>query len=92
MISQKQVSDAGLTRVVPAGRSATALNRRGEKKAEMTVRHHVNVLKGANMVEIARLEDEDGGARKYYRSTTRTFSYDLPEKLDWRHIGPVVDE
>jgi repressor of nif and glnA expression len=29
------------------------LGRRGEEKAETTVRHHVNVLKDAGMVEIA---------------------------------------
>lgn len=55
------------------------LARRGEEKAETTVRHHVNVLQDAGMVEIARLEEAGGGTRKYYRSNTRVFSYDLPE-------------
>ena len=55
------------------------LERRGEDKAETTVRHHVNVLKDAGMVEIARLEEAGGGMRKYYKSNTRVFSYDLPE-------------
>ena len=55
------------------------LERRGEEKAETTVRHHVNVLKDAGMVEIARLEEAGGGTRKYYKSNTRVFSYDLPE-------------
>jgi len=55
------------------------LHRRGEEKAETTVRHHVNVLKDAGMVEIARLEEAGGGTRKYYKSNTRVFSYDLPE-------------
>ncbi|UPV76901.1 winged helix-turn-helix domain-containing protein (plasmid) [Halorussus limi] len=55
------------------------LHRRGEEKAETTVRHHVNVLKDAEMVEIARLEEAGGGTRKYYKSNTRVFSYDLPE-------------
>ncbi|WP_430506415.1 ArsR/SmtB family transcription factor [Haloparvum sp. PAK95] len=55
------------------------LHRRDEEKAETTVRHHVNVLKDAGMVEIARLEEAGGGTRKYYKSNTRVFSYDLPE-------------
>jgi len=55
------------------------LARRGEEKAETTVRHHVNVLQDAGMVEIARLEEAGGGTRKYYESNTRIFSYDLPE-------------
>ncbi|MFC4989264.1 winged helix-turn-helix domain-containing protein [Saliphagus infecundisoli] len=58
------------------------LQRRGEEKAETTVRHHVNVLKDADMVELARLEEADGGTRKYYKSNTRVFSYDLPEGAD----------
>lgn len=58
------------------------LARRGEEKAETTVRHHVNVLKDASMVEIARLEEAGGGTRKYYKSNTRIFSYDLPDNAD----------
>jgi len=58
------------------------LQRRGEAKAETTVRHHVNVLEDAGMVEIARLEEAGGGTRKYYKSNTRVFSYDLPENSE----------
>jgi DNA-binding transcriptional ArsR family regulator len=60
------------------------LARRGEEKAETTVRHHVNVLQDADMVELARLEEAGGGTRKYYKSNTRVFSYDLPEDADER--------
>ncbi|MDS0243232.1 MULTISPECIES: winged helix-turn-helix domain-containing protein [unclassified Haloferax] len=63
------------------------LQRRGEEKAETTVRHHVNVLKDAGMVEIARLEEAGGGTRKYYKSNTRVFSYDLPEDAEKRLAG-----
>jgi len=55
------------------------LRRRGEEKAETTVRHHVDVLQDAGMVETSRLEEVGGGTRKYYRSNTRVFSYDLSE-------------
>ncbi|MFC4452035.1 MULTISPECIES: ArsR/SmtB family transcription factor [Halobacteriales] len=58
------------------------LDHRGEEKAETTVRHHVNVLKDAGMVEIARLEEAGGGTQKYYKSNTRIFSYDLPEDAE----------
>lgn len=63
------------------------LERRGEEKAETTVRHHVNVLKDAGMVEIARLEEAGGGTRKYYKSNTRIFSYDLPEDAEQTLVG-----
>lgn len=58
------------------------LKRRGEDKAETTVRHHVNVLKDAGMVELARLDEASGGTLKHYRSNTRAFSYDLPESAE----------
>lgn len=58
------------------------IGRRGEKKAETTVRHHLKVLQDAGMVEIARLEDAGGGTLKHYRSNTRVFSYDLPEDAE----------
>ncbi|MDY6765559.1 MAG: winged helix-turn-helix domain-containing protein [Halobacteria archaeon] len=58
------------------------LNRRGEDKAETTVRHHVNVLKDAGMIELARLEEQGGATLKYYKSNTRVFSYELPDKAD----------
>ena len=63
------------------------LHRRGEEKAETTVRHHVNVLKEAGMVEIARLEEAGGGTRKYYKSNTRVFSYELPADSDQTLCG-----
>lgn len=58
------------------------LTRRGETKAETTVRHHVNILKNAGLVELARLEDAGGAAQKYYKSNTRVFSYELPADAD----------
>jgi DNA-binding transcriptional ArsR family regulator len=63
------------------------LERRGDQKAETTVRHHVNVLKDAGMVEIARLEEAGGGTRKYYKSNTRVFSYEFPEDAEDRLAG-----
>lgn len=58
------------------------LGRRGEDKAETTVRHHVNVLEDAGLVEIARLDEAQGGALKYYRSNTRVFSRELPDSVE----------
>jgi DNA-binding transcriptional ArsR family regulator len=60
----------------------TELERRGENKAETTVRHHVNVLKDAGMVELSRLEEVSGATQKYYKSNTRVFSYDLPDDAE----------
>lgn len=58
------------------------LERRGDEKAETTVRHHVSVLKDAGMVELSRLEEAGGGTLKHYRSNTRVFSYEFPESAE----------
>lgn len=70
------------------------LARRGEEKAETTVRHHVNVLKDAGIVELSRLEEAGGGTLKYYRSNTRVFSYELPEESQslFTEMAPTVRE
>jgi DNA-binding transcriptional ArsR family regulator len=61
---------------------AAELARRGDEKAETTIRHHLTVLKDAGMVELSRLEDAGGGTQKFYRSNTRVYSYDLPESAE----------
>jgi DNA-binding transcriptional ArsR family regulator len=66
------------------------LGRRGEQKAETTIRHHVNVLEDAGMVELSQLEEVGGGTQKYYRSNTRVFSYELPESAD-EELAPVME-
>ncbi|MFB6201071.1 MAG: ArsR/SmtB family transcription factor [Halorhabdus sp.] len=63
------------------------LEHRGSEKAETTVRHHVDVLKDAGLVELARLEEAGGGTQKYYRSNTRVFSYELPDDAEERLTG-----
>lgn len=66
------------------------LQQRGEKKAETTVRHHVNILQDAGIVELARLEDAGGGTRKYYKSNTRVYSYELPDGAEETLAGALA--
>lgn len=70
------------------------LEQRGEEKAETTVRHHVNVLKDAGIVELSRLEEAGGGTLKYYQSNTRVFSYELPDEAEslFAEMAPTVRE
>lgn len=67
------------------------LTRRGEEMAETTVRHHVNVLRDAGMVEVARLEEAGGGTRKHYKSNTRVYSYTLPDDAEQRLANASAD-
>ena len=70
------------------------LEQRGEEKAETTVRHHVNVLKDAEIVELSRLEEAGGGTLKYYQSNTRVFSYELPDEAEslFAEMAPTATE
>lgn len=52
---------------------------RGYDRTENTVRHHVNALRDAGLVEVARLEEGRGGTKKFYRANTVVLSYALPE-------------
>jgi len=63
---------------------------RGFERTENTVRHHVNELRDAGLVEIARLEERRGGTVKYYRANTIVLSYQLPERAA-ETIEPLVD-
>ncbi|PSQ19211.1 transcriptional regulator [Halobacteriales archaeon QS_8_69_26] len=79
-----KVLDALADEELTVGEIRAELERRGDPRAETTVRHHLNVLREADLVEVARLEEAGGGTRKYYASNTRVFSYDLPEGSEER--------
>lgn len=55
---------------------------RGIERTENTVRHHVNELRDAGLVEVERMEERRGGTLKHYRANTIVLSYSLPEGAD----------
>ncbi|MFB6189775.1 MAG: helix-turn-helix domain-containing protein [Halapricum sp.] len=55
------------------------LAERGYDRTENTVRHHVNELRDAGLVEIARLEEGRGGTKKFYEANTIVLSYAIPD-------------
>lgn len=56
-----------------------ALADRGHDKAPTTVRHHLDVLKDAGLVELDSVEARGGAALKYYRGNTRLLGYALDD-------------
>ncbi|MFQ6052238.1 MAG: ArsR/SmtB family transcription factor [Candidatus Hydrothermarchaeota archaeon] len=62
------------------------LKKRGINKAPTTIRHHVDILKKAGLIELVKLEDVRGGVLKYYASNTRFIGHeptrDFYEKLE----------
>lgn len=56
-----------------------ALGSSGYKKATTTIRHHLDTLKGAGLIEATRMVEVRGAVMKYYAPTLRAFSYDAPD-------------
>jgi DNA-binding transcriptional ArsR family regulator len=54
------------------------LRRVGHKKATTTVRHHLDALKSAGLIEVSKMVEVRGAVRRYYMPTLRAFSYSVP--------------
>ncbi|HJU34427.1 MAG TPA: winged helix-turn-helix domain-containing protein [Nitrososphaera sp.] len=62
------------------------LKRAGHKKATTTVRHHVDTLKKAGLIEVTKIVEVRGAVKKYYKSTIRAFSYNIPNIEEHRKL------
>ena len=82
ILSHKQMS---------AEEIAKALGNYGHKKATTTVRHHLDTLKSAGLIQIAKMVEVRGAVLKYYSPTLRTFSYDPMQDFDTNHIKVIED-
>jgi DNA-binding transcriptional ArsR family regulator len=58
------------------------LQDRGIDRTENTVRHHINELRDAGLVDVVRFEEGRGGTTKYYGANTIVLSYSLPDSAD----------
>jgi len=58
------------------------LDDRGVDRTENTVRHHINELRNADLVDVVRFEEGRGGTTKYYHANTVVLSYSLPDSTD----------
>ncbi|MFQ6025114.1 MAG: winged helix-turn-helix domain-containing protein [Nitrosopumilaceae archaeon] len=58
------------------------LKKKGHEKAATTVRHHLNVLKRAGLVEVAKIEEVKGAMMKFYSTSTKLLNFEIPETFD----------
>jgi DNA-binding transcriptional ArsR family regulator len=70
ILSHKQMS---------ADEIAKALGSTGYKKATTTIRHHLDTLKNAGLIEATKMVEVRGAVMKYYAPTLRAFSYHPPD-------------
>lgn len=68
-----------------------ALENIGYKKAVTTVRHHLDALKRADLIEATRMVEVRGAVLKYYSPTVRAFGFDVPPEFDSNYSKLVLD-
>ncbi len=69
ILSHKQMTAEEISKI---------LRRVGHKKATTTIRHHLDTLKNARLIEVTKIVEVRGAVRKYYMPTLRAFSYNVP--------------
>jgi DNA-binding transcriptional ArsR family regulator len=69
ILSHKQMTTEEMSKI---------LRRTGHKKAMTTIRHHLDTLKSAGLIEVTKMVEVRGAVRKYYMPTLRAFSYNIP--------------
>jgi DNA-binding transcriptional ArsR family regulator len=69
ILSHKQMTAEEISKI---------LRRAGHKKATTTIRHHLDTLKGAGLIQVTKMVQVRGAVRKYYMPTLRAFSYNVP--------------
>jgi DNA-binding transcriptional ArsR family regulator len=67
------------------------LRKIGYKKATTTIRHHLDVLKEAGLVEIVRMEEIRGAVLKYYGTTVRIMGHKLPTNFETEYSKMIND-
>ena len=63
-------------------RITAKLKKLGINKAVTTVRHHIEILKDANLVEVVKIEEARGAIIKYYGTSIKILDYDIPKDFD----------
>jgi DNA-binding transcriptional ArsR family regulator len=61
---------------------ANELHKSGYKKATTTIRHHLDVLKCAGLVEIVKMKEVRGAVMKFYGTSIKLLGYKIPPNFD----------
>ncbi len=67
------------------------LHKEGYKKATTTIRHHLDVLKDAGLVEIVKMEEIRGAVQKYYGTTVKVLGHKLPPNFENEFSKTITD-
>ena len=61
---------------------AAELKKKGYVKASTTVRHHLEVLKQAGLVEVVKINEVRGAILKFYGTPTKFLNFEIPTSFD----------
>ncbi|MDE1728072.1 MAG: winged helix-turn-helix transcriptional regulator [Thaumarchaeota archaeon] len=67
------------------------LNKIGYKKATTTIRHHLDILKNAGLIEIVKMEEVRGAVMKYYGTSVRVMGTKLPANFETEFSKTIAD-
>ena len=61
------------------------LKKSGFKKALTTTRHHLEILKEAELIEVVKIEEKRGAMIKYYGTSTKLLDYETPKDFEKKY-------
>lgn len=76
---------------LPTEQIVEELYKEGCKKATTTIRHHLDVLKEAGLVEIVKMEEIRGAVLKYYGTSVRVLGHKLPPNFENDFSKTIAD-
>jgi DNA-binding transcriptional ArsR family regulator len=76
---------------LPTEQIVGELNKIGYKKATTTIRHHIDVLKNAGLIEIVKMEEVRGAVMKYYGTSVRVLGNKLPANFEIEYSKTIAD-
>lgn len=76
---------------LPTERIVEELHKSGYKKATTTIRHHLDVLRDAGLVEIVKMEEIRGAVMKYYGTSVRIMGHKLPANFETEFSKTISD-
>ena len=80
-----QILEALAHRAMSAEELTKTLAGTGQKKAITTIRHHLDVLKNAGLIETTKIVEVRGAVMKYYGPVVRVFDFDTLSRIDDTH-------
>ena len=61
----------------------------GYKKALTTIRHHIEILKDAGLIEVIKIDESRGGITKYYGTSTKLLAFAAPIDFEKKYSSVI---